>query len=91
MEKKMSNKELYESVDRDSIHKELFKQFAELQSEVLIDDKLCLKNQCLMAGINYMVNQILKEAKEENYEKELKVIEYNHEQFYKLNQKHLKS
>lgn len=91
MLKKMTNKELYELVDRDTVHKELFKRLAKLQSDVLLDDKLSLKNQCLMAGINFMVNQILKEAKEEDYEKELKVIEYNHEQFYKLNQKHLKS
>lgn len=91
MEKKMSNKELYESVDRDTVHKELFKRLGKLQSDVLLDDKLSLKNQCLMAGINYMVNQTLKEAKEEDYEKELKVIEYNHEQFYKLNQRHLNS
>jgi len=87
----MTNKKLYESREPKSLIQGTLKVLSELQSEVL-EEKLSIKNQMIMTGIAYSIADCKHnygETFEKDFKDELKILEYNHEQFHGKNQEHI--
>jgi hypothetical protein len=87
----MTNKELYESCEPKSIIRRCLKEFGKIQSEVL-EENLSVKNQMIITGIAYTIADMKRTFDgefESEFSVELKILDYNHEEFYKKNQEHI--
>lgn len=87
----MTNKELYEMCEPKSILRATLKEFGKLQA-VVLEEKLTVKNQMIMTGIAYTIadySQNYDGDFDVDFSEELKILDYNQEQFYNKNQDHI--